>query len=190
VTNPPQPSDAAPHGARIPGAPKVRWPSPVAIATLILATAAATMAGVALSRSSSPSNGTRPSSTAPARSTEASSDQAFAARKDACERWRVVAIAVNTARKPFIDSPPERENPMTASALAQAEAVNAVEVSWLRQHLRVSTPEDVAGPINEYVEAIVDVGAADAQPGADAEANAAASRSMTAASKIKAACGM
>ena len=190
MTNPPQPSDAAPHGARIPGAPKVRWPSPVAIAALILATAAATMAGVALSRSSSPSNGTRPSSTAPARSTEASTDQAAAARKDACDAWRAAAIAVNVARKPFINSPPERENPITANALAQAEAVNAVEVSWLRQHLRASTPKDVAGPINEYLETIVDVAAADAQPGADADANAAATRSVNAANKIKAACGM
>jgi hypothetical protein len=190
VTNPPQPSDAAPHGARIPGAPKVRWPSLVAIAALILATAAATMAGVALSRSSSPSNGTRPSSTAPARSTEASTDQAAAARKDACDAWGAAAIAVNAARKPFINSPPERENPITANALVQAEAVNAVEVSWLRQHLRASTPKDVAGPINEYLEAIVDVAAADAQPGADADANAAATRSVNAANKIKAACGM
>ncbi|WP_158085903.1 hypothetical protein [Mycobacterium arosiense] len=48
----------------------------------------------------------------------------------------------------------------------------------------------MAIPINEYLEAIVDVAAADAQPGADAEANAAATRSTTAANKIKAACGM
>jgi len=190
VTNPPQPSGLASHGARIPGAPKVRWSSVVAIAALVVATAAAAMAGVALSRSSSPSNGAWPSSIAPARSTEASVDQAVAARKDACDRWQAAAIAVNAARKPFIDSPPERENPTTAGALAQAEAVNAVEVAWLRQHLRASTPKDVAGPINEYLEAIVDVAAADAQPGADADANAAATRSVNAASKIKAACGM
>jgi hypothetical protein len=162
----------------------------VAIAALVLAAAAAAMAGIALLRSSSPSNGARPSSTAPARSTEASSDQAAAARKDACDRWRAVAIAVNAARKSFINSPAERENPLTASALAQAEAVNAVEVSWLRQHLSVSTPQDVAAPINEYLEAIVDVAASDAQPGADADANDAATRSVDAANKIKAACGM
>jgi hypothetical protein len=68
--------------------------------------------------------------------------------------------------------------------------VNAVEVSWLRQHLLASTPSDVTAPINEYLEAIVDVAAADAQPGADAEANAAATRSTAAANKIKVACGM
>jgi hypothetical protein len=190
VTNPPQPSALEPHSAGIPGAPKVRWPSLVATAALVLAIVAAAMAGVALSRSSSPSNGARPSSTAPARSTEASTDQAAAARKDACDAWGAAAIAVNAARKPFINSPPERENPITANALVQAEAVNAVEVSWLREHLRPSTPMDVAGPINEYLEAIVDVAAADAQSGGDADANAAATRSVNAANKIKAACGM
>lgn len=190
MTSTPQPSGLAPHSAGIPGAPKVRWPSLVAIAALVLAAVAAAMAGVALSRSSSPTNGARPSSSAPARETEASSGQASAARKYACDRWRAVAIAVNAARKSFINSPAERENPLTADALAQAEAVNAVEVSWLRQHLPVSTPQDVAGPINEYLEAIVDVAAADAQPGADGDANAAATRSVDAANKIKAACGM
>jgi hypothetical protein len=190
VTSPPQPSGRAPHSAGIPDAPKVRWPSLVAIAALVLAAVAAAMAGVALSRSSSPANGARPSSNAPARSTEATIDQAAAAQKDACDAWRAAAIAVNAARKPFINSPPARENPITANALAQAEAVNAVEVAWLRQHLRAFTPRDVAGPINEYVEAIVDVAAADAQPGADADANAAATRSVNAANKIKAACGM
>jgi hypothetical protein len=48
----------------------------------------------------------------------------------------------------------------------------------------------VAAPINEYLVAIIDVAGADAQPGADAEANAAAARSTTAANKIKSACGM
>jgi hypothetical protein len=68
--------------------------------------------------------------------------------------------------------------------------VNAVEVSWLRQHVPAATPADVAAPINEYLVAIIDVAGADAQPGADAEANAAAARSTAAANKIKAACGM
>ena len=190
MTSPSEPSGLAPRSDGLPGASKVRWPSLVAIAALVLAAVTAAMAGVALSRSSSPSNGARPSSAAQARSTEAGADQAAAARKDACGRWRAVAIAVNAARKPFIESPPERENPITANALTQAEAVNAVEVSWLRQHLSASTPQDVAAPINEYLEAIVDVAAADAQAGADTEANAAATRSVTAANKIKAACGM
>jgi len=191
VTSPPQPSGLAPHSAFIiPGARKVRWPLLVATTAFALAVVAAAMAGVALSRSLSLANVSRPSSAAPASSTAGRTDQIAAARKDACDRWRTVAIAVNAARKPFIDSPAERENLLTANALAQAEAVNAVEVAWLRQHLSVSTPQDVAVPIDEYLEAIVDVAAADAQPGADADANAAAARSVDAANKIKAACGM
>jgi hypothetical protein len=191
MTNPPQPSDAAPHGTGMPVVSKVRRrPLIVTTAALVLATVAAGISVVALVRSSSSSSSARPSSTAPASMSKPSADQIAAARKNACDRWRAVAIAVNAARKPFIDSPPERENPITARSLALAEGVNAAEVSWLRQHLPASTPEDVAVPIKQYLEAIVDVAAADAQPGADTEANAAATRSTTAADKIKAACGM
>jgi hypothetical protein len=191
MTNPPQPSDAAPHGTGISGvAAARRRPLTVVNGAFILATVAAGLAVVALLRSSSSSTSARPSSTAPASVSAPSAVQIAAARKNACDRWRAVAIAVNAARKPFIDSPAERENPVTASSLALAEAANAVEVSWLRQHLPASTPEDVAVPIKQYLEAIVDVAAADAQPGADMDANAAATRSTTAAGKIKAACGM
>lgn len=191
MTTPPPASGAAPRGAGISGISKMgRGLLIVATAALVVAIIAAGVSVVALVRSSSSSSSARTSSTAPARVSESSADQIAAARKSACDGWRAVAIAVNAARKPFIDSPPERENPITASSLALAEAVNAVEVSWLRQHLSASTPEDVAMPIKQYLEAIVDVAAADAQPGADAEANAAATRSMTAADKIKAACGM
>ena len=190
MTNPPQPSGLAAYSAGIPAGRKMGWLALVAIASIALAALAAAMAGVALSRSSSLADNARHPLAAPERATEASADRTAAARKDACERWRAVAIAVNAARKPFVNSPAERENPLTANALAQAEAVNAVEVAWLRQHLPLATPQDVAGPINEYLEAIIDVAAADAQPGADADANAAATRSVAAANKIKAACGM
>lgn len=190
MTNPTQPAGSAPHGNGISGISKVRRRPPiVTTVALVLATIAAGIAMVALARSST-SSSARPSSTAPARMSKPSADQTAAARKNACDEWRAVAIAVNAARKPFVDSPAERENPITASSLALAEAVNAVEVSWLRQHLPASTPEDVAAPIKQYLEAIVDVAAADAQPGADTEANAAATRSTTAAENIKAACGM
>jgi len=190
VTNPPQPSGLATCSAGIPVDRKMGWLALLTIGAIALAALAAALAGVALSRSSSLADNAGRPSAAPERATEGGGDRAAAARKDACDRWRAVAIAVNAARKSFIKSPVERENPLTANALAQAEAVNAVEVTWLRQHLPVATPQDVAGPINEYLEAIIDVAAADAQPGADADANAAATRSVAAANKIKAACGM
>lgn len=156
---------------------------------LAVAAAAAVMGGVALARS--PGQGithgmSSPSS--PASASAANSETTAAAKKEACNAWRAAAIAMNTARKPFVNSPPERDDPITANALAQSEAAIAVQVTWLRQHVPAATPPDVAAPIQDYLAAMIDVAGADGQPGADAEANAAADRSSAAANRIKAAC--
>lgn len=147
------------------------------------------MAGAALARSPGQIQATPSTSTSPAPPAAPSADQVVAAKKEACDAWSAAARAMVAARKQFVESPPERDNPITASALAQAEAANAVQVAYVRQHIPAATPPDIAAAINEYLAAATDTIAADGQPGADAAANAAAARTTAAATKIKAACG-
>jgi hypothetical protein len=155
---------------------------------VVVAAAAAVVAGIALAR---------PTATAPLPSAPASppsappapnADAVAAAKKEACDAWDGAATAINGARHPFVVSPPDWNDPITVNAVAQAEAGILIQVEFLHQHVRPETPPDVAGPIADYIGAAIDAGAADGQHQTDS-ANAAASRSSAAADKIRAACG-
>ena len=73
-------------------------------------------------------------------------------------------------------------NPSTSTA--------HVQVDYLRQHVAPVTPREVAGPIDDYIAANIDLVALDGQHQSAAIANAAADRGAAAAAKIRAACGI
>lgn len=161
----------------------------IAVAALGLAAAGAVTGGIALTRSLQP---TTPavSAASPHASITSSPDQIAAAKREACDAWSAAASAINAARHPFVVAPPNWDDPVTASALVQAESSIAIQVAYVRQHIPSATPAEVATPIADYLSAAIDTAAADGQHQPDSVANAAADRSGAATKKIKAACGI
>jgi hypothetical protein len=112
-----------------------------------------------------------------------------AAKKEACVAWTAAAAAINSARRPFIESPPEWSDPITVNALAQAESGVLIQVEYLRQHVSLATPEEVAAPIADYIAAAIETVAADGQHADETVANVGARQSSSAGAKIRIACG-
>ena len=162
------------------------------IITLVVAVAAAVMAGIALARQPSPSgDATRqPASTSSVPAPASSAADAATATKNACDAWNVASAAMVSARQPFIDAPANWDDPITVNALAQAQSGILTQVEYLRQHVAPVTPREVAGPIDDYIAANIDLVALDGQHRSAAIANAAADRGAAAAAKIRAACGI
>lgn len=152
-----------------------------------VALAAVVMSGIALARHPGPSSPTSnpvPSAAAP------NPDDVAAAKKAACDAWSAASAAMVAARQPFIDSPPNWNDPVTVNALAQAQAGILIQAEYLRQHVTADTPAEVAGPIDDYIRANIDLAALDGQHQSAAVANAAADRGVAAAAKVRAACGL
>jgi hypothetical protein len=156
------------------------------ILTLVVAIAAGVMAGIALSRQG-PEQAV-PTST-PSGITAPTPAEVAAAKTAACDAWKAASVAINSARRPFIDSPSNWNDPVTVNALTQAQAGALIQVEYVRQHLSAATPQEVAAPIRDYIAAVIDTVAADGQHADAAVANAAADRSTSAAARIKDACG-
>lgn len=154
----------------------------LSIATLVLAVIAAVITSIALGR--------QPSSTSQKTTSAPSAAEVTAAKEDACNAWTAASAALNAARHPFVESPPNWDNPITINALARAQAGALIQVEYLRQHVPSATPPNVAGPIADYIAAAIDTVAADGQHKSAAVANAAAERGTKAAAKIRAACGI
>ncbi|MGH3556028.1 MAG: hypothetical protein ACRDTK_00645 [Mycobacterium sp.] len=113
-----------------------------------------------------------------------------AAKKAACDAWNSASAAMVAARQPFVDSPPNWNDPVTVGALVQAQTGILIQVEYLRQHVKAETPAEVAGPIDDYIRASIDLAALDGQHQPSAVANAAADRGVAAAAKVRAACGL
>ncbi len=111
-----------------------------------------------------------------------------AAKKRACVAWAAASAAINSSRRPFIESPPDWNDPITIDALVQAESGVLIQLAYLRQHVSPATPEEVAAPIADYIAAAIETVAADGQHADEEVANAAAKQSSSAGAKIKAAC--
>jgi hypothetical protein len=162
------------------------------IITLVVAMAAAVMAGIALARQPSPSGDStrQPASTSSVPGPASSAADAATAKKNACDAWNVASATMVSARQPFIDAPANWDDPITVNALAQAQSGTLTQVEYLRQHVAPVTPREVAGPIDDYIAANIDLVALDGQHQSAAIANAAADRGAAAAAKIRAACGI
>jgi hypothetical protein len=94
------------------------------------------------------------------------------------------------ARQPFLDAPPNWNDPANRLALAGAQTGVLVQGEYLRQHLAEAVPADVAGPVHDFIVAVIDMIAVDGQHQSAAVANDAAGRANAAKDKIQAACGL
>ena len=132
------------------------------IITLVVAVAAAVMAGIALARQPSPSGDAarQPASTSSVPAPAPSAADAVTAKKNACDAWNVASAAMVSARQPFIDAPASWDDPITVDALAQAQSGILTQVDYLRQHVAPVTPREVAVPIDDYIAANIDLVAA------------------------------
>jgi hypothetical protein len=162
------------------------------IITLVVAVAAAVMAGIALARqpSSSGDVAQQPVSTSSVSAPAPSAAEAAMAKKNACDGWNAASAAMVSARQPFINAPASWDDPITVNALAQAQSGILTQVAYLRQRVAPVTPREVAGPIDDYIAANIDLVGLDGQHQSAAIANAAADRGAVAAAKIRAACGI
>lgn len=163
--------------------------------TLAVAIAAAVMSGIALVRNPAPAPAVPsvPAHPSPSASTPTSAEVA-AAKKTTCDAWDAAAQGMTTARQPFLDrTQPGTQwtwsDPAIAEALGQAQAGIVVQVEYLRQHIAPSTPAEITAPVNDFINANVDLVALDGQHQSAAVANAAAERANGAAEKIRTACG-
>jgi hypothetical protein len=95
-----------------------------------------------------------------------------------------------SARKPFLESPLDWQNPVTVSTFVQAQAGILAQVEYLREHTPATTPADVAEPIGEFIAANVDLVALEGQYKSAVVVNEAADRGNAAAKKIRIACGI
>jgi predicted membrane-bound mannosyltransferase len=160
------------------------------IATLVVAIVAAVMAGSALMRQRSSSSQSATTATPPSSGAYVpNAVEIAAAKKTACDAWSAASTAMLATRQPFLDAPPNWNDPANMSGLAQAQAGILTQVEYLRQHLSPATPADVAGPIRDFIVANVDLIAADGQHQSAAVANTAAEHSIAAAAKIRTTCG-
>lgn len=177
-----------PPGGRTANAAPTRWQRALLIAMIAAAAVAAlVMSGIALVRQPAPSGPA--SSPAPSAAAPSPSDVA-AAKKAACDAWSAASAAMVAARQPFVDSPPNWNDPVTVRALVQAQAGILIQVEYLRQHVSPATPAEVAGPIDDYIRANIDLAALDGQHQSATVANVAADRGVAAAAKVRTACGL
>jgi hypothetical protein len=164
--------------------------------TLVVAVAAAVMAGIALARQPSQSGDVaqQPASTSSVPAPAPSAAEIAAARKYACDACTAASTSMVETRQPFLDKTQpgltwDWNDPVIASALAQAQTGILAQVEYLGQHVPPATPTEVAVPIREFISANVDLIALDGQHQPAAASNAAAGRSNAAAAKIQTACG-
>lgn len=166
------------------------------IITLVVAVAAAVLAGIALAQQSLPAGGVvqQPASTSSVSEPALSIAEIAVARKDACDAWTAASTSMVATRQPFLDKTQpgltwDWNDSVIASALAQAQMGILAQVEYLGQHVPPATPTEVAVPIREFISANVDLIALDGQHQPAAASNAAAGRSNAAAAKIRTACG-
>jgi hypothetical protein len=95
-----------------------------------------------------------------------------------------------SARKPFLESPLDWQNPVTVSTFVQAQAGILAQMEYVRQHTPAMTPADVAEPMADFIAANVDLIALEGQYKPALVVNEAADRGNVAAKQIRTACGI
>lgn len=159
------------------------------ISALVMATVATVLAGIALARQPAPTTQGAATTSRSTSEPSAAAAEVKAAKARACAAWTTASAAIKDARHPFIEAPPNWNDPITMNALAQAQAGALTQIEYLRQQLRPATPKEVAEAIRDYIAAVIETVAADGQHQPAAVANAAAERGTAAAATIRTVCG-
>lgn len=161
------------------------------VLTLLVSVYAAVASSIALIRHESPPVPTSaPQQTAPTGSAAPSPTDISQAKTVACANWDTASKAMVKARRAFIEAPPNWDDPVNASALAQAQAGILIQIEYLRHNVPAATPPELSRAITDYNTASSDLAALDGQHQSAAVANAAADRTGALATKIHEICGM
>jgi hypothetical protein len=115
-------------------------------------------------------------------------EQETAAGGDACGVVVGAAEAIAPDRRPFLEAPPQWNDPITVAALTRAQASALVELEAMQAAVGPSTPPELAEAITAYRSAILDTLDADTRRLPAAVSNAASDRASAAAKTITTFC--
>jgi hypothetical protein len=107
---------------------------------------------------------------------------------DTCSVAVTATEAIARDRRPFLEAPPQWDDPVTAAALTRAQASALVELEAMGAAVGPSTPAQLAEAIASYRSAILDTLDADTRRLPAAISNAASDRASAAARKITTFC--
>jgi hypothetical protein len=107
---------------------------------------------------------------------------------DTCGVAVTATEAIARDRRPFLEAPPQWDNPVTIAALTRAQASALVELEAMRSAVGSSTPAQLAEAIEAYRSGILDTLDADTRRLPAAISNAASDRASAAARKITTFC--
>lgn len=107
---------------------------------------------------------------------------------DACSVAVTATEAIARDRRPFLEAPPNWDDPITVAALTRAQAAALVELEVMRAAVGPSTPAQLAEAIAAYRSGILDTLDADTRRLPAAISNAASDRASAAARKITTIC--
>lgn len=108
-----------------------------------------------------------------------------AARDDACAAADSVVAAIYETSVPLVATLPDVDSPEYKAALANEQAVVLVELEYLRLHITPATPPEIADPLNDYIDAVLAIVAADTS---NQDRNPPTAAGQTAMDKAHAAC--
>lgn len=160
-----------------------RWLSWLA---LLLATVAVILGALALLRSPSPASSASQAPTTLPAPTELAQEPA--AGDDVCSVAVGAAQAIARDRRPFLEAPPQFDDPITAAALTRAQASALVELEAMQAAVGPSTPPQLADAIAAYRRGVLDMLDADTRRLPAAVSNAASRRTAAAAETITTLC--
>ena len=115
-------------------------------------------------------------------------EQKTAGGADACSVAVTATEAIARDRRPFLEAPPQWDDPITVAALTRAQASALVELEAMRAAVGSSTPAQLAEAIAAYRSGILDTLDADTRRLPAAISNAASDRASAAARKITTFC--
>ena len=154
----------------------------------LLLAAVAVILGV-LAQMRSPSPESQAPTAAPAPSPPPTQlTQEPAAGDDACSVAVGAAQAIARDRRPFLEAPPQFDDPITAAALTRAQASALIELEAMQAAVGPSTPPQLADAIRSYRRAVLDTLDADTRRLPAAVSNAASDRVSAAAKAITTFC--
>jgi hypothetical protein len=115
-------------------------------------------------------------------------EQKAAGGADACSVAVTATEAIARDRRPFLEAPPQWDDPITVAALTRAQASALLELEAMRAAVGSSTPAQLAEAIAAYRSGILDALDADTRRLPAAISNAASDRASAAARKITTFC--
>ena len=113
-----------------------------------------------------------------------SAAEVAAAKDQACTAWMAGWQVINDAHHAWVVSTP----PDDAAALVRAQAVIAVELPWVRQHVPAATPPELSAAIDDFGHTVTNLAGYEAQANASGQANVAVAGVNATAEKIRQMC--